>query len=744
MKRTLVSGGGIAALALATAAHAQLQPEWRLYRPTNTGILGDYVGAIFVDDQDLPWIGAYTTFWEQGGMSHMNADGTWTPVSNFDHPQIGSPRFNDIVPGAGTTLWIGTYDGLLRYDTAAGPAALVKYTSANAPIPSGRIYDVDVAPDGTVWCAIFDVTGPGGGLARFNPATNAWSVWTTANGLPWGQQFPNWDNLANVAVVPDAAGPGYTVYFAASTNSLGMGTYRDGVFQSLGNPQSPPPGLYPIMMPGTDLVDDQGNIWLITNQGLARRARSGAYTTVPHPPGMGSGISTLRALDGGRAVVGSYYGDTYLWSGSWAPMGNWGGSHTYAFAEDSTGAIWAGGIGGSAKFENGFWQRYRLTNTGMVGFWIQAIDFAPDGRVFMNGNAGPGVGGFDIFDGTTWTCVNNANAGLGPAWGQPSDNVGALCFRASGTLAVAPAGTQGLRDWDGFTYTTLIPAGWDIIEVDEDSLGRLWAVHYGNGGVSLLTGANRQVFTAQNSQLFAGSIGSVEPDPAGNGFVWITSQFGIVRTNGTTWEQFSRELIGLNQNSLGHMLSAAAPAADGTLWIGSANGLYHFNPTTGAHTRYHTGNSALTSNNIQHVHIAPDGSIWVTTFDGAWPYPGGLTHFDGQTWTTFQQGTSPLPHNQIWELNSREVPGGYELWVGTASEGVAVLTVSAGAPACPADWNGDGAVGTSDISGFLVDWFADVAGGTTTADFDASGVTTTADISAFLSAWFTAVAAGGC
>ena len=41
----------------------------------------------------------------------------------------------------------------------------------------------------------------------------------------------------------------------------------------------------------------------------------------------------------------------------------------------------------------------------------------------MNGNAGPGIGGFSIFDGVQWSCANVANYGLGPAWSLPSDDV---------------------------------------------------------------------------------------------------------------------------------------------------------------------------------------------------------------------------------------------------------------------------------------------------------------------------------
>ncbi|MBC7835266.1 MAG: hypothetical protein H7Y88_09230 [Phycisphaerales bacterium] len=62
---------------------------------------------------------------------------------------------------------------------------------------------------------------------------------------------------------------------------------------------------------------------------------------------------------------------------------------------------------------------------------------------------------------------------------------------------------------------------------------------------------------------------------------------------------------------------------------------------------------------------------------------------------------------------------------------------------CAADWNNSGAVTSADITAFLSDWFADLAGGTSIADFNHSGATTSADITSFLSAWFAALAGGG-
>jgi len=67
----------------------------------------------------------------------------------------------------------------------------------------------------------------------------------------------------------------------------------------------------------------------------------------------------------------------------------------------------------------------------------------------------------------------------------------------------------------------------------------------------------------------------------------------------------------------------------------------------------------------------------------------------------------------------------------------ATLTVT-----CPADWNGDEDVNSSDISAFLVAWLTSLQDGSLTADINADGAITSADISAFLTAWLTATTTG--
>ncbi len=61
------------------------------------------------------------------------------------------------------------------------------------------------------------------------------------------------------------------------------------------------------------------------------------------------------------------------------------------------------------------------------------------------------------------------------------------------------------------------------------------------------------------------------------------------------------------------------------------------------------------------------------------------------------------------------------------------------APACPADWSGDGEVNSTDISAFLTAWLDSLNNQTLDADFNGDNTVNSSDISAFLTAWLQAV-----
>lgn len=710
--------------------------SWRLVRPTNTGVPGDYTQAIFIDDDDSPWIGGYVTFWEEGGVGHFDGH-AWRVLGNVDCPaigsQIGAPRFNDIVKTADGVMWIGGSQGLMRFDPREEPWCVTRYVPSNSGIAGAYVGNIDIAPDGTLWmaCSTWG-SGTQGGLSHYDPATNTWESWDTSSGLPW---WAGWDWVDYVAVQPDAGG-GYTVWFGS--REMGLTTYKDGLFIWYGSPTPPDVDPLPLGVGGKDAVDDDGNLLLLTDAGIAFRSPAGDYSIVgAGPAGLTTEVAIYEPVSGGRVLLGTYHADVFLWDGVWSHLGNWGsGNHTYTLAEDSQGNFWAGGIGGASKYENNQWQRYRLTNSGMISFFIESISHAPNGDVAMNGNAGPGVGGFDIMhpDGT-WTNANVATYGMGLPWPYPTDDCDAVAYRANGNLLFAPT-NNGLKELDAKTglYHEIIANGWPIKHTTEDGAGRVWA-STGRGSLFLYDEGMLTQFTNANSLLPVGDISGVVADPNNPGFIWIGAQFGLAHTDGTTWSVVPREALGLNLDTLGYHITCFDVAADGTLWIGCGIALFHYDPDTGTYESFTLANTPqLPSDDFFNVEIAPDGSVWVSTFDHVYPYPGGVSHFDGDSWTTYRASSSPLPHNQVQELASRPVADGYEVWVGTASEAVAVIHVE-GAAACVADFNSDGELNFFDVQEFLSAFSAHDP----SADITGEGVFDFFDVQEFL-----ALFAAGC
>ncbi len=93
------------------------------------------------------------------------------------------------------------------------------------------------------------------------------------------------------------------------------------------------------------------------------------------------------------------------------------------------------------------------------------------------------------------------------------------------------------------------------------------------------------------------------------------------------------------------------------LWVGTSNGILRYDLDTEQQTIY-TTKDGLLSNIIHTIAIDPKGDKWVGT------YGGGLSRFDGKSWTTFTPygSGSSLTYGPAW-ANYREGRGLADLWV---------------------------------------------------------------------------------
>ncbi len=155
--------------------------SWTYYRPSNTGIQGDFCEALFVSSDGNPWIAGYDPGFEEGGLAKYHvAQNRWENVSNVDYPVIGHPemqgtvRIADIAVDANGNLWMATGRGALFYSPSVGPTSLRRFGEDNSPIRGGWNRGVEIAPDGSIWFSAYSTVWGSGGVSQYLPSRNEW------------------------------------------------------------------------------------------------------------------------------------------------------------------------------------------------------------------------------------------------------------------------------------------------------------------------------------------------------------------------------------------------------------------------------------------------------------------------------------------------------------------------------------------------------------------------------------------
>lgn len=607
--------------------HALNGETWRIYKPTNTGVPGNYTYSIYIDEQDVVWLTADDPVWDEGGLARFDGD-TWRTWTNVDG--LSPTHFvHGLRTGPDGHLWLGSDLGLLRFD---GVRLNVVWNASNAPWPTNGVSDFAWDSVGNLWVALDDRQTVRGGLAMYDGID--WTVYTTANGLPWRAPWDNVtavevDDLDNVWIGSDVMGG--AIYDGSRWTWLGVeGSHVNDI----------------------EIAAD-GEPWYAFN-GIGVRSWNGQRWVDRNGP-FGTNDVSLVTLDReGFMWIATYIGTIWRFDGrSWSTAYSVPAfSHIYALAFDSLNRPRVGGIGGLSTLESGRWTRYSGYTTGLPSRWLKDIFIDSTGTAWI-GNSG---GGLATFDGVRWVNFNPYNDGT-PPWPFPTDSAFETLEDFHGRI-FATAMYNGVGEWDDSLWTAHLPNR-DIRSLALDSLGRLWAAPY--GGVAMRWDG-MQWESMDNPQ--ATRIYDVAIDQYDN--VWLATVVGLMKFDGIGWTTWTSDYSGLPDD----FVTAVAPEPAGTaVWVGTASGLARFDGSSW--TVYTEADSGIPADVISCLAFAPDGALWVGAFDGqTWPYHGGVARFDGSSWTTFTSSNSPLPHEQV-EALTVDVAG--NVWIGTASEGMAII-----------------------------------------------------------------------
>ena len=208
-----------------------------------------------------------------------------------------------------------------------------------------------------------------------------------------------------------------------------------------------------------------------------------------------------------------------------------------------------------------------------------------------------------------------------------------------------------------------------IRAITQDREGSLWIGTWG-GGLNKFNSASEKFTHYRHDDTSSNSLNddriyAITQDK--QGYLWLgADQGGLSRFDPSTekFKHFRHDPSNIN-SVRGEAISVITEDRDGYLWLGSWQGLSRFNPLTEQFVHYNhdpNNSNSLNDDTIRVITEDRRGHLWL----GTWK---GVNHFnpDTQTFTHFtHQDTNPrsLSHNTVYAIKEDHLGN---IWVGTAS-----------------------------------------------------------------------------
>ncbi|HTR43224.1 MAG TPA: two-component regulator propeller domain-containing protein [Pseudomonadales bacterium] len=546
-------------------------------------------------------------------------------------------------------LWIGTYNGLSRFDGVR----FVTFDPANTPaLQHARIRRLYVDEQGTLWINTYD-----GSLTTYRQGK--FTVERHNTQLSEGELTPVFSSSNQVVFLmsrgelfrKSLASPPEKGWEQLTPPRRGLGAigcedgegtiwYRDGD-QHLWQVKDWKFGSSPYTdaIVGTNVnyltTDSNGRLWIGTDDGLAFWDGKEFQSAVSGQAGSLSNVTALSISASGQGwlVAGGYINP--IFGGRWAPTPD---SSLHLFADESET------VGLLRDHRGGMWfysYGNGLVHAGASGniHQLTAADGLPSARVFC---------AFEDREGNLWAGLDAGGLVRVRAAQFHAIDAGeekaakTVCEDTNRTVWIGLL-SGGLNRWRHGQFTNIsIPESGAMDSVFclcPDDAGRFWA-------------------SAGNEDLYFGTVtqlSRVAPVIHGvkvlfrdhRGRVWIGT------TSGLYFSDAGPDGISLFKGMARHSVRALSKDKNGTLWAGSGNG-----------NLYHIVNDAVTalpptdnqeSGAVWSVLADDDGTIWVGTFRG------GLLRFRDGKFSRYGKAQG-LPDNVICQI----LDDGYgNLWLGS-------------------------------------------------------------------------------
>ncbi|RVU49747.1 ligand-binding sensor domain-containing protein [Rubrivivax rivuli] len=461
-------------------------------------------------------------------------------------------------------LWIGTTVGLVRYDGYQLRPVPVRSAPAGAPQGASHVRSLLAAPGGVLWVGL-----EGEGLARLDIASNVWTVYrpdaTRAGALASGTVR---------ALALDAEGVLWVGTTGGGLYSLAPGEQTFRAYRRASG-DLPDDRVHALR------VDRQGSLWVGTWSGLLRKRRGETrFEPVLSSPQVAESLA-------GRIVS--------------------------MIAEAPDGRLWVGTRQGDlAVLEPGSGQARWLQRAGLVvgnDSAVLSMAWADERELWIGRESGIDVRRVD--DGTL---VKHLRRDLRKPWGLAGHNVVALLRDQAGNLWVGSYGgglqrhsaRPGLwvRHGDGREGSVFAEA--NVRSLHQMRNGEIWA-GTNERGVAVLD-ARLQLLAEippepQRPRGFGGGLVGAITQTA-DGHIWVGADSELYEFSE------SRRLLARHQAGQGRPRRLMA-ARDGTLWVGTQDGVYRRDGASGRFLRVALADGGVLSGNVNALAESADGTVWV-------------------------------------------------------------------------------------------------------------------------------------
>ncbi|HTY10481.1 MAG TPA: two-component regulator propeller domain-containing protein [Bacteroidota bacterium] len=489
-----------------------------------------------------------------------------------DHWQVkeGLPQnsVNAILQSRDGYLWLGTYEGLARFD---GKKFTVFDRGNTGAFSSNRIAALCEDPQGRLWIATY-----GGGVVfydgyAFHPLTN--------------EGIGKYVNMGCMTI--DRAGRVWMV------TEKGVVSLRDTLIDAI-YPSSDFGGHSPQYI----AADRQGTIWLgwvgeiyAIKQGRVRRLppRPFAGMSAAFAPSRGGGIWLIAAINRHNVYLTKYergYSFKERIPDSVEAL------FPVPLFEDSHGSLWFSGTGSLVKYDNGRWDSYGKKQNSPIEQIITVGEDA-DGDIWVGTN-GNGLHRFR----------NGRFTTIGPPEGLPGENVWSV-FEDSRK-----------RKWVGFLGG---------VSCTVDQQGTISSPISGNNFFSFVEDRNNDVWLggfavedpSGHRRLLRQPFWSNTMTMDSSGRIWLAVNDGGIRI---AENEKIVDSISLGTALADNTIRVMRTDQDGAMWIGTQAGLFRFH--SGTLTNY-TVADGLPNNWVRSLYQDSSGALWIATDGGLACMKGG-------------------------------------------------------------------------------------------------------------------------